>query len=608
MAKKTANKANNTTNKKNTKSNGLVLRERYDQLNSDAKKYKSVWDTISKYVGITVNTEYGDRTTTWSNKLDNMVNDPTAALAVMQAGDYMQGIMWGTGENAITLEPSEALLDKVDEDNVKDWFSYATNRTLFHMNHTESGFNSALKPYNYDQFSFGTSGIGSFLNKEYLDGKAEHALYHRCYGIDNISIDEGKNGLIDVVFVTYQWRVNQIIQEFAINAAGEFDEELFAKLPVQVQTDYKGQQYNNLHKLIHAVYPREDYDPKLRGKKGAKYKGSWWLYNDSNIIFYEEDYVVLPIAIARAIKIRGEVFGRASGTLILSTIMSVDYMVGETIQILEKMEDPAMGIWNSAMFGDSVFDSSAGGLTSFNQELLGKAQTPMFPINDVGNPEGIIKFMIPYMNEKITTAFKVDMLLDFNSAKDMTATESMQRAIIRGKNLSGMLMQQKTELYDRVIDRDVSLLWQVGAYGAEPGTEQAEAFKAKQKTDRVIPQAVIDCQKKGIKWYKIRYNGELDRLTKTEAMEKILQLLNVLTMIISIFPAIIDAVEWYDLWKDVNKHLGLSYFKSEKDFKASIEKAAKMQQMAMALEMQKGGASIEKDLGSAEKSKKEAQS
>ena len=57
----------------------------------------------------------------------------------------------------------------------------------------------------------------------------------------------------------------------------------------------------------------------------------------------EEDYPTIPIAVARAIKVRGQVWGRSSGTLLISTIKCVNYVVGETVKILEKMEDPP--IW-----------------------------------------------------------------------------------------------------------------------------------------------------------------------------------------------------------------------------------------------------------------------
>ncbi len=586
-----------------------TILDRYDQLLSENKRYKSIWDKISKYVGIRVNTEYaeGDDSTE-GNQLDDLVNDPTAALSVMQAGDYLMGIMWGTGDNAITVEPSDALLEKASEESLTEWFKYMTSRTLFHMNHSKGGLNASLKAYNYDQSAFGTSGVGCFINKEFVGKKSESALTFREYGIDTIAIDEGNNRVIDVVFVTYNWRTHRIIEEFAIGPDGELDQKKFDKLPKDIQTDYNGNQWNNQHRIVHAIYPRKDFNPTLKGKKGTRYQGSWFSNEERNKIFYEEDYAVFPIPVARAIKIRGEIYGRASGTIIISTIMSVDYMVGETFQILEKMQDPALGTWNNALFGDNVLDSGAGSITVFNQELLGKKDNPLFKIGDTGDPTGIIQFLIPYLNEKVTTAFKLDVLLDFNAEGDRTATEMMQRAIIRGKNLAGMLQQQKVEMYDRLIDRAISLLWQVNEYGidAKANPDIATKYKRLEKTERIIPEAVVECQKNGVQWYKIKYNGELSRLTNTEAIDKIMQLLNMITAIGGMFPAILEAVKWYDLFKDVNKHLGLSYFKSAEEFEEIMRRQAEKQQLIMAAELQKVGAGVEKDLGAAEKSKSEA--
>lgn len=587
------------------KDNKQNLKERYDKLISLKNQYKALWDRIAKYVGIGVNTNYSENTSTAGTQLDSYINDPTASLSVQQSGDYMLGIMWGTGENAIVLEPSDSLLELVDEDSVSDWFRWITDRTLFHINHPQSGTNSALKSHNYDQFSFGTSGIGAFINEEFKRGKAENALIMRAYGIDTIAIDEGKNGMVEVVFVTYNWRVNRIINEFCLNSVGDIDPKKVKSLPDDIQNDFNQGNYNKEHKIIHAVYPRDDFNPRARGKKGAKYVGEWFSYKSKGEVFYREDYKQMPIAIARAIKIRGEVYGRASGTMILGTIASVNYIIGETSQILEKMEDPALGTWNSALWGDSVLDSSAGAITVFNQELLGGAKNPLFPIHDIGDPTGIINFLIPYFNEKITTAFKVDVLLDFNDSTQRTATEMMQRAIIRGKNLAGMLQQQKIELYDRWIDRCVSLLYQLGVYGVDPHTLPEKAYELKRvgKTERIIPDAVLELERKGIKWYKIRYNGELDRLTKTEALEKIITMLNAVGAIAGMYPQIIEAINWYDLFVDVNKYLGINYFKNEKEFKAIIEQQAQAQQLAMASQVQNTGANTQKLLSEAEKNK-----
>ncbi|MEA3432566.1 MAG: portal protein, partial [candidate division WOR-3 bacterium] len=431
----------------------------------------------------------------------------------------------------------------------------------------------------------------------------------RSYGVDSIAIDEGKNGLVDVIFVRYCWRVNRIIQEFASDQDGNFIDGKFNKLPKKIRDAYNAQEVNKEYTVVQGVYPREDFDPKLKGKRGAKYKGSWFLDDqNNNDTFYEEDYVKLPIAIARAIKVRNEVYGRASGSMLISTIRSVNYMVGKTIEIVEKFASPPLGTWNAALWGDSVLDTSAEGLTVFNQELMGKSKQPVFPLQDVGDPRGIIEFLIPYLNEKVTTAFKIDILLDFNAAKDMTATESMQRFAIRGKSLAGMLMQQKTELLMPLIDRVISLLWQMNTLGINSRIvpDRADELRQIGRQDVIIPDAVLDCIREGKPWYKVKFKGELDRLTNTQAIEKIVQALQSLSAMASLFPGILEAVEWYAMWKDINEYLGIRYFKDEDEFKKSIEAIANRERMMMSAQMGEAGGKVEKDLAQARKLNKEA--
>lgn len=78
-------------------------------------------------------------------------------------------------------------------------------------------------------------------------------------------------------------------------------------------------------------------------------------------------------------------------------------------------------------------------------------QSPIIPIQDVGDPSKLVAWLIPYLNEKVATAFGIDVLLDFAANSDMTATESLQRFSIRGKSISGMILQQKTELFEPLI-------------------------------------------------------------------------------------------------------------------------------------------------------------
>jgi hypothetical protein len=425
-------------------------------------------------------------------------------------------------------------------------------------------------------------------------------------------IDEGKSGQPDIVTCVYNWKINRIVGEFA-RTDGAIDEAKIEKLPKPIREAWKAKDFNAYFQIVFMVYPRENYDPKLKGKRGARYKGVWFMDDSSNnAIFHEEDFKDRPIAMARAVKVRGEVYGRTSGTMLISSIRSVNFMVGTAIEIVEKMSKPALGMFNNAIFGDSVFDTSPDGLTIFSNALAAASgNNPVFPIHDVGDPAAILQFLVPYLNDKIVTAFKVDSLLDFSSAKEMTATESLQRYAIRGKSLSGFLLQQKNEGLVPVSKRCISLLLSMGELGVDPvrNPEAAQILAKSGRENRVIPEAVLQVIESGRPWYELKFNNELEKLTRTEVVQNLVQIIQAITAIASLYPDIIQAIDWYKLLKDINDNLDYNsqIMISEDEFKASIEAAAQARTQMMQLQAGQAGAAVEKDMSQANKNNREAQ-
>lgn len=563
------------------------IKAKYYALKGEREKYVARWEEVSKYVGIRVNplTYIDAGESNKSRELDKYTEDPTAALSVQQAADYLKGIMWGNGDGAISLEPSEDLLDLTDKAAVDEWFKYASSRLLQQMNHPNAGLNTALNPYFYDQQAYGTSGIGAFVNSGYGQGVDTNVLLFRPYGIDTLCIDEGKNGLPEVIFNTYQWRVNRLVSEFCDGKDG-FDEKAFNALPEKIRDAFKNNNMNQVFTVIQAILPRNEYTPGALGVNGCKYCGYWFEENESNF-FRKEDYHDLPIAVARAIKIRGEIYGRASGTMLISTIRCINAAVSLSMQAMAKMVNPPIGILNTALFGDDVVDTSENGLTVFNAAMLAGA-SPIMPMQDVLDPQQLVQWLVPYLNEKVATAFKIDILLDFSAQSDMTATESLQRFSIRGRSISGMIMQQKTELFEPLIRRCVSICMENGIMGVNPDDNKAvKDLIDLGKRERIIPEAVIECIKDGKEWYKIQFNNEVDRLGKTEKVDDLLKLINVITAMMSVNPQISMAIDWYNLLADVCDALGLKHnIISEKDFEAQIQ--AQAQQQAQLMQAQAG--------------------
>jgi len=385
---------------------------------------------------------------------------------------------------------------------------------------------------------------------------------------------------------------------------------LLAKMPTAIKRAYEANDHIIEFDLVFMWMPRKDYDPKLKGKRGAKFRGVWFLDQAAdNKIFCEESFSERPVNMARMIKVRGEVYGRSSGTLLLSSIRSVNFMFAVTSEILEKMAQPSLGVFGNSIFGDSVLDTSADGLTVFNATQM-QGQAPVFPIHEVGDPTPIIQFLMPYLNEKITTAFKIDALLDFNSAKDMTATESLQRYNIRGKSLSGMLGMQKNERLIPDCKRGISICLEVGELGVNPhkDAQLAQRLTTLNKTERIIPDEVLQVMASGRPWYELKFNNELEKLIRTEAIQALTQIIQGVTAIAALYPDIIHAIKWYDLLKALNDNLdsSLQILVTAKEFKDIIARAAQERQQAMQLQAMQVGAGAQKDVADANQSNAKA--
>jgi hypothetical protein len=267
-------------------------------------------------------------------------------------------------------------------------------------------------------------------------------------------------------------------------------------------------------------------------------------------------------------------------------------------------------MWNNALLGDNVLDTSADGTTVFNPAMAGDGKNPVFPLYDVGDPSKIIQFLVPYLNEKIATAFKIDILLDFSEQSSKTATEMMPRAVIRGKSLAGMLQQQKCEMLEPLIHRCISIEEDKGRLGIDANifAQQAKMLSDAGRMDQIIPESVLWCKANGKPWYKIKFNNELEKLSRVEQLEALMQMLNAVTAIAAVYPGILEAIDWYKFLEDFKEALnvGGTFVLSADEFKNKIAAQAEMQAKMAQIQMAQVGATAMKDTSTAAKNQAEA--
>ena len=593
------------------KEQSLVI-ERFKDLKQERTRYTPRWREIRDYVSITneVNSEFED-TKQPSEQKDIFINDPTAFISVNQAGDYLAGILWNL--NAVTLEPSKYIKDKAQGSDLSKFYKKATEVFLEQMNATDAGFHSVLKSYCYEQFSFGTSGIGTFKSKEFENKQSECCLTFKPFGVWNTAIDEGANNKIDVVYTVYHWRLNQIIEEFCYTN-GQLNKELIEQLPDEIKEAYEANKFNQKFKLVFGILPNSSYTMETRGKNGAKYKGYWFLDNSSNKIFKVDYFDKMPISMCRQIRVNNQVYGESAGTLAISSVKMLNHIAGNTVDNIEKTTDAPLGIISGSLVAGNVLNRSANSVTVFNPQSANTSNQPIFPISQAGDISAVVNFLIPQLQKTIINMFKIDQLLDFNNQTEMTATESSYRMSIRGKAINGLLSQQKTECIEPTCHRAISIIQNCNLFGftqeeiqAMPEeTEEQLAYKQQLiATGDYIPEVVVNAMKDNKMWYSLKFNGELEKLCNAEIYEAIGRFLQYLSAILNLKPEVAHAINGYeflDLLKSVSNLVNDKLIKNKHDYDNIIKKIedaqakqAEIQNMIAQSQMAKNMASAGKD-------------
>lgn len=583
--------------------------EKYSELKKERTKYVPRWKEVQNYVAITnnISSEFENENKE-SKEKDIYINDPTGFICTNQAGDYLAGILWNL--EAITLEPTDEIKKNAGVSDLSEFYKKATKITLEQMNSTDAGFLSILKSYGYDQFSYGTSGIGVFRSKEYDEQQTECCLNFKAYGVHNSCFDEGANNKINVIYTVYDWSVNRIIEEFCITD-GEFNQQAFDDLPEKIRNSYTAGKLNEKHKLVFGILPNKFYRLEKRGKIGAKFKGYWFIEGEGKV-FNVEYFSELPVAVCRFIRVNNQVYGESSGTLAISSIKMLNHIMGDAIDNIEKITDAPLGVVSGALVAGNVLNRTAGSVTTFNPQAIANGQTPIFPIAQAGDISAVVNFLLPMLNKNITNIFKIDQLLDFNNQTAMTATESSYRMSIRGKSISGVLSQQKDECIEPVCHRAIAIIKDAGLYGQSidemkaliQSPEDAVMVEYAIKENDFIPQAVADAMRDNKRWYKLKFNGELEKLCNAELYEAIGRFLQYFASLLQMKPEIINTIneyEFLELLKKVSNLVNDNLVKSKTEYNAILAalEAAKAKQ----LEMQNAidSANITKQYATAEK-------
>lgn len=439
--------------------------------------------------------------------------------AATTCASALLGLVW-PDSYSFALEPFG---DLKDDPESKEWFEkVVTDNMRSDLDDPEAGLSLALDEFGLDFVVSGTPAIHS--------EEGDNSLYRfDAWNVQEFAIDEGPEGFVDTITREKDYTLRQAVRKFGLE-----------NLSKKTQDAWKNKDYKCRVKVVHTIRPR---DVVPGGGTGAKNMpiASIYIEKDQKHLIKESGYNELPTFVVRYSKRINEKYGRSPAMQALPDAMELNAL-WEIVTIgLEKNFDPPMAMYDDGTFGAGTIDTSAGALNVVN--ISGKIATnpPLQPLYTVGQFSDVA-VLIERLEDTISDHFMIDILLDLNNEKEMTAREYMGRQAVRQKALRSVITRLLTELFNRLLERCFNIGLRKGRYGYAEGSAEAVAWQAANpgKEMKIIPQKIVDMQGSGQRVYRIRYMTPAAREAEAEQAQGIMNLLEVFGQVAEADPTVKD--------------------------------------------------------------------
>lgn len=249
------------------------------------------------------------------------IYDGTAQSAAVLAADGIHGYHVSPAFPWFKYVMNRKQANKIKE--VREWLQEIEWNMYMALN--RSNFYSEMWSYIYDGFTIGTAAI--YAEEDLADGRIIFESLHP----GEVFIEENKYGEVDVLHRKRKMNARKIIQKFGENAC-----------PVQVRDSYKNAPFQEFD-IIHAVFPREEFDDRKIDSANKRF-ASIWLLCAGNHLLSVAGFDLFPYHVWRYLKTGKEPYGTSPAHLAMADIKGVNLMA-KTLQGAAQLAiDPAYNV------------------------------------------------------------------------------------------------------------------------------------------------------------------------------------------------------------------------------------------------------------------------
>ena len=408
------------------------LLKRYDRLKSQRQNWESHWQEVADYMqprkaDVTKTRSKGDKRT-------ELIFDGSPLQSVELLAASLHGMLTNPSTPWFSLRFKQN--DMENEDEAKEWLEDATE--VMYAAFNKSNFQQEIFELYHDLITFGTAAM-------FIEEDDEDILKFSTRHINEIFIAENDKGRIDTVFRKFSLSARAAIQKFG-------------DVSINIATKAKKDPYEEVE-IMHAVYPRSDFDPKKQDKQNMPFE-SVYLDAESGDELSVSGFREFPFVVPRYLKASHEIYGRSPAMTALPDVKMLNEMSKTTIKSAQKQVDPPLLVPDDGFM--LPVRTVPGGLNFYRAGTRDRIE----PLNIGANtPLGLN--MEEQRRNSIRNAFYVNQLM-MQSGPQMTATEVIQRNEEKMRLLGPVLGRLQSELLKPLIDRCFALILRKNLFRPAP--------------------------------------------------------------------------------------------------------------------------------------------
>ena len=399
------------------------LLSRFDRLQGQRENWETHWQEVADYMqprkaDVTKRRARGD-------KRMEQVFDSSPIQAVELLAASLHGMLTNPSTPWFTLRFKDEEIENDDE--AKLWLEASTDAMYTAFN--RSNFQQEIFELYHDLITFGTAAM-------FIEEDDDDIIKFSTRHINEVFIAENDKGRIDTIYRKFKISARAAIQKF-----GE-------AVSADVQTKAKKDPYEEIE-LLHAVYPRTDFNPNKKDKANMPFESVYMEYKNGNELSVG-GFREFPFVVPRYLKASNEIYGRSPAMTALPDVKMLNEMSKTTIKAAQKQVDPPLLVPDDGFL--LPVRTVPGGLNFYRSGTRDRIE----PLNiGANNPLGLN--MEQQRRDSIRAVFYVNQLM-MQQGPQMTATEVIQRNEEKMRLLGPVLGRLQSELLKPLIDRVFAVL------------------------------------------------------------------------------------------------------------------------------------------------------